>query len=135
MNVFTFSGRLARDAEVRHTPSGNAVCTFTVANDIGYGDRKTTNWIKCDLWGKRAEGGLPQHLVKGAQVVVTGEVTLDEFRKRDGTNAAALRVRVMDVDLICGRDSGAQNGNRAPQRQSAPQPEPPYDPMDDDIPF
>lgn len=138
MNVFTFTGRLGRDAEVRHTPSGHAVCAFTVANDIGFGERKTTNWIKCDLWGKRAEGGLPQHLVKGAQVVVTGEVSLDEFQKRDGTQAAALKVRVMDVDLVGGKNgapqqdahSEAKANGYAPQ-QAAPIPAD----FDDDIPF
>lgn len=132
MNVFTFNGRLGRDAEVRHTPNGHAVCSFAVANDVGFGERKVTNWIKCDLWGKRAEGGLPQFLVKGAQVVVSGEVTLDEFTKRDGTSAAALKVRVQEVDLVGAKQEGGQRP--APQQQQqAPAPADEFD--DSDIPF
>lgn len=138
MNCFVFSGRLARDAEIRHTPNGHAVCAFTVANDVGFGERKTTNWIKCDLWGKRAEGGLPQHLAKGAQVVVSGEVSLDEFEKRDGTKSAALKVRVIDVDLVGGK------GERQPQQDAhseakangyAPREAPRAADFDDEIPF
>ena len=129
MNVFTFSGRLGSDAEVRYTANGTAVCSFIVANDIGYGDNKKTQWIDCVLFGKRAEGGLPQHLVKGAQVVVSGEVTLKTYAKRDGSQGASLQVRVNDVDLIGGKGEPRQ------QRESAQQAAPAADEFLDDIPF
>lgn len=128
MNVFTFSGRLGRDAEVRYTPSGTAICSFAVANDTGYGDNKKTQWIDCALFGKRAEGGLPQHLTKGAQVVVSGEVTLNTYAKRDGSQGASLQVRVNDVDLIGGKGESRQ---REPAQQPVGGG---VDPMDD-IPF
>src|SRR5690606_29086345 len=128
MNVFTFSGRLGSDAEVRYTSSGTAVCSFVVANDIGYGDNKKTQWIDCALFGKRAEGGLPQHLTKGAQVVVSREVTLNTYTKRDGSQGAALQVRVNDVDLIGGKSESRQI---EPARQAAPV----ADEFPDDIPF
>lgn len=129
MNVFTFSGRLGRDAEVRYTASGTAVCSFAVANDTGYGDNKKTQWIDCALFGKRAEGGLPKHLTKGAQVVVSGEVTLNTYAKRDGSQGASLQVRVNDVDLIGGK--GEQRQQREPAQQAAPA----ADEFLDDIPF
>ena len=130
MNVFTFSGRLGSDAEVRYTASGTAVCSFVVANDTGYGDNKRTQWIDCALFGKRAEGGLPQHLTKGAQVVVSGEVTLKTYAKRDGSQGASLQVRVNDVDLIGGKGEQRQQ-QREPEQQPAGGG---VDPMDD-IPF
>ena len=130
MNVFTFSGRLGSDAEVRYTASGTAVCSFVVANDTGYGDNKKTQWIDCVLFGKRAEGGLPQHLTKGAHVVVSGEVTLNTYAKRDGSQGASLQVRVNDVDLI-GR-KGEQRQQREPAQQPASEPAADFD---DDIPF
>lgn len=137
MNVFTFTGRLGRDAEVRHTPNGHAVCGFVVANDVGFGDRKTTNWIKCDLWGKRAEGGLPQYLTKGVRVAVSGELTLDEFQKRDGSQGAALKVRVIDVDLMDSKGGGQHDGQQQPRQQAPQQPEPANEGagFDDSIPF
>ena len=42
MNVWTFSGRVGADAELRTTQSGEKVLSFRVANDIGFGDRRTT---------------------------------------------------------------------------------------------
>lgn len=131
MNVFTFSGRLGRDAEVRYTPSGTAICSFSVANDTGYGDNKRTQWIDCALFGKRAEGGLPQHLTKGAHVVVSGEVTLNTYAKRDGSQGASLQVRVNDVDLIGGKGEQRQQ-KREPAQQPAGEPAADFD---DDIPF
>ena len=45
MNVWTFSGRVGADAELRTTQSGEKVLSFRVANDIGFGDRKTTQEV------------------------------------------------------------------------------------------
>lgn len=129
MNVFTFSGRLGRDAEVRYTPGGTAICSFAVANDTGYGDNKKTQWIDCALFGKRAEGGLPKRLTKGVQVVVSGEVTLNTYAKRDGSQGASLQVRVNDVDLIGGK--GEPRQQREPAQQAAPA----ADEIPDDVPF
>jgi len=128
MNVYTFTGRLARDAEVRHTQSGTAVCSFTAAVDVGYGERKFTNWIRCQLWGKRAEGGLPQYLTKGAQVAVSGELLVREYQDREGNNRTSVEVKVREIDLIGGkRDAQASDG-------FAPSPDLPND-AGDDIPF
>lgn len=51
-NVFSFTGRLGRDAEVRSTPSGQTVLSVAVANDVGYGENKKTLWIRVSVWGK-----------------------------------------------------------------------------------
>ena len=53
-NVFSFHGTVGRDAEVRYAPSGVAVLNVTVANNIGFGDKQQTLWIRVVLFGKRA---------------------------------------------------------------------------------
>ncbi|MFA5920277.1 MAG: single-stranded DNA-binding protein [Methylococcaceae bacterium] len=63
-NVFSFAGTVGRDAEVRCAPSGLAVLSFTVANNIGFGDKQQTLWIQVTLFGKRAEGQLQNYLKK-----------------------------------------------------------------------
>lgn len=110
MNVFTFSGNLGGDAEVRYMPSGDAVANFSVAVKSGYGDKEKTNWVRCAIFGKRAEGGLIQYLKKGVQVVVSGEFSLDEYEGQNGTKTTAS-VRVNDVTLAGGQ-------NQQPQQQS-----------------
>lgn len=110
MNVFTFSGRLGRDATLRNTRGGDPVLSFPVANEVGFGERKTTQWIECSLWGKRGER-LHDYLTKGAQVVVSGELTLREFERTGGTPGASLSVRVTEVTLVGGRRDGEGRGD------------------------
>ncbi|PWC62413.1 single-stranded DNA-binding protein [Azospirillum sp. TSH7] len=109
MNVWTFTGRLGADGELRTTQSGEKVLGFRVANDVGFGERKTTQWVDCSIWGRRAESLAP-HLTKGKSVVVSGEVTLREYEKRDGTRGAGLSVRVAEIDFTGGaREEGGGN--------------------------
>lgn len=135
MNNCTFSGRLGRNAEQRYTPSGVAVLSFPLAVDLGWGDNKRTLWIRCNLWGKRAEGRLVDHLAKGAQVVVSGEIDLREYEKRDGTKGHSLELRVAGIDLVGGRQ--AKNTAGADQTAQEPRSGNPItgDDFDDDIPF
>ncbi|MDX1465568.1 MAG: single-stranded DNA-binding protein [Halomonas sp.] len=149
--VYAAVGRIGRDAEVRHTPNGNAVAGFPVAVDVGFGDRKETLWLDASLWGKRAEGGLTQHLMKGQQVFVQGEIGTREFQKRDGTPGFAVTLKVSEIDLVGGQPQGQPQQRQAPaqqpnyqqaqanyaQQQTAPQSAPPggFDDFDDEIPF
>lgn len=111
MNVWTFTGRLGADGELRTTQSGEKVLGFRVANDVGFGDRKTTQWVDCSIWGRRAESLAP-HMTKGKAVVISGEVTLREFEKRDGTRGAGLSVRVAEIDFTGGnREEGGGGGS------------------------
>lgn len=98
MNVWIFTGRVGRDAELRSTQSGEKVLGFTVANDIGFGDRKTTQWVDCSLWGKRAEA-LANYVKKGGKVTVSGELKLEEFQRRDGSQGSKLSVKVAEIEL------------------------------------
>lgn len=109
MNVWTFTGRLGADGELRTTQSGEKVLGFRVANDVGFGERKTTQWVDCSIWGRRAESLAP-HLTKGKQVVVSGEVTLREYEKRDGTRGAGLSVRVAELDFTGSAREGGEGG-------------------------
>lgn len=143
MNKYIFTGNLARDAEVRFTKGGTAVCSFTVAVKSGYGDNERTEWVKCALFGKRAEGKLPQYLVKGQQLVVEGEPSAEAWNdKQSGDAKGALSVFVKDLELVGGKSGGQQQ--RSESRQTAQQqgggaPAPAggsnFDDFDDAIPF
>lgn len=130
MNIFTFTGNLGKDCEVKTTQSGMSVCSFSVAVTSGYGDKKKTTWVACALFGKRAEGGLPQYLKKGASVGVSGEATLDEWQGNDGTIQKMLKVNVDKLDLL---GSQKQQSNQ-PQIQQQP-PAQVDQSFEDDIPF
>lgn len=157
MNVWTFTGRLGADGELRTTQSGEKVLGFRVANDVGFGERKTTQWVDCSIWGRRAESLAP-HLTKGKQVVISGEVTLREFDKRDGSRGAGLSVRVAEIDFTGGaREEGGGSyggggggyeprgesrgggygagGSTGGSRSGGSAPPPRHDDLDDEIPF
>lgn len=106
MNVWTFNGRLGADAELRTTQSGEKVLNLSVANDIGFGDRKETQWVKCSFWGRRAEALAP-HLTRGKQVMISGEVRIETYERRNGGGTAScLSVRINDIDLFGGGSAG-----------------------------
>lgn len=141
MNSITFDGRVAADAELRYTPGGDPILGFRVASDIGYGDKKTTNWFACTIWGKRGES-LQQYIAKGQQVTVYGQLTLREWTDKDGSKRLSPDVRVSEISLQGGKredDAGHQATHHAPpppRRQAAPQGTPGNaDELDDDLPF
>ena len=120
MNCFMFTGRLGRDAELRTTTSGKSVLGFAVANDIGFGDKKTTLWIDCAMWGDRGEK-IARFLTKGQEVAIQGEVSPKAFTKKDGTTNCTLSVNVRELTLVGGKsDAQPQQQSRQPSRQSGP---------------
>ena len=70
--VLIFRGRLGSDPQLRTTKTGEPVANFNLAIDQGYGERKTTNWVRVTCWGKQAEA-CAQHLSKGDLVAVSSE--------------------------------------------------------------
>ncbi|MCF7964229.1 single-stranded DNA-binding protein [Methylobacter sp. Wu8] len=143
-NVFSFTGTVGRDAEVRYLPSGQAVLNVTVANNIGFGDKQQTLWIRCAVWGKRAEGQLQNYLKKGQQVFVSGELSQSEYRAQDGSTKTSLELNANIIDLVGRRNESGQapQQNYQPsgaQGQPSAQQAPSHDnfdaPYDDDIPF
>jgi single-strand DNA-binding protein len=144
INVCTFSGRLGRDSEVKYIPSGTAVLEFSLAVDTGFGDKKSSFWLKCAMFGDRGQK-LSQYLLKGQQVIVSGEFSTREYQAGDGTTKISLELRVNAVELVGGKQDGGQRDVQvaAQQRQQPPtatgsgtKPKiNAFDDMDDEIPF
>jgi len=130
MNVITITGRIGQNAETRNIPSGQAVASFSVANNIGYGKNEQTLWFDVSIWGKRAEGGLIPYLVKGQEVAVSGE--LSKYEADNGKTY--LKINANTVDLVGGKPAG-NSGDMAGNSAAAPSaPADDYD-MNDSIPF
>lgn len=127
-NVFSFTGTVGRDAEVRSTPSGQTVLNVTVANNIGFGDRQQTLWIRVALWGKRAEGQLQNYLKKGQQVFVSGELSQREYQANDGTTKISLELNANVIDLVGKRKESSQPAQQSYQDTH-------NDFFDDSVPF
>lgn len=93
-------GRLGKDAEVKEV-NGKKVLEFSIAVDQGFGDKKTTLWLNCTKWGENTAVG--QYLVKGTQVHVSGEPSLNTYTNKYGKDVTTLRLRCMEITLIGGK--------------------------------
>lgn len=135
-NVFSCTGTVGRDAELKNTPSGQQVLTVAVANNVGFGEKQKTVWLRVTLWGSRGEK-LLQYLKKGQQVFVSGEITLNEYTANDGTLKTTVELNATVIDLL-GKKSDAPKPETVvtyapPPSVSSHAPAPTK--YDDDIPF
>lgn len=136
MNVWAFTGNLGRDAEQRFTSSGDSIVSFSVGVKSGFGEKASTTWARCSLFGKRGESVLP-YLNKGQLVGVSGEVSMREWSDKEGGARVSLEVRVGDLTLLGRRDDNQQSLPRQSAREAAPRQTPSVSTADmgDDIPW
>ena len=130
MAFLVVAGRLGRDGHLGKIPSGTSILKFSLADDVGYGAKKTTQWISCAIFGKRAEKLAP-FLKRGHIVEVCGSPVVNTYQSKSGEYKAELQLSVNDIKLL-GRDKPAEPDselltevNEAPGK----------DTFDDEIPF
>jgi single-strand DNA-binding protein len=108
--VAVIVGRLTRDAELKYTNSGQAVCHFSVAT--GSRRKKGDQWVEessfwdVDLWGKQGES-INQYLTKGKLVAVEGSMRQDKW-EQDGQTRSKTLISANTVQLL--GSSGGQSG-------------------------
>ena len=115
MNKIIVIGNLGRDPEMRYTPNGQAVTSFSVASNRKYttasGEtREETEWFNVSAWGKLGET-CNQWLTKGSQVYVEGRLSSRTYEGRDGQTRVSPDINLTDVQFL-GRPQGM--GDDAP---------------------
>ena len=148
-NKITIVGYLGRDPEIRYIPSGEAVCTFSLATSEKKKDgTDETTWFRITTWRRQAEIA-NQYLSKGKQVYIEGRLKTQEYTDRDGVKRTTLEVTATDMHFLGTRDDdGGGGGGSAPRPtptsagRPAASPPPSHDddggnagPQDSDIPF
>ena len=89
MNIWVATGRTTDDIELRYTQDQLAVGSFTLAVDDGYGDKKTTSFFRCSIFGKRAET-LEKYVKKGMKILVSGRPKQDSWEDKEGHKRTAI---------------------------------------------
>src|SRR3982750_488656 len=144
-NKIIIVGNLGRDPELRYTPQGTPVCSFSLATNERRKDRTTgenndlTTWFRVTLWGPQGETA-SQYLQRGRPVYIEGRLRVEEYTDRDGNKRHSLEVNATDMQFI---SSGNGNGNAqraAAGAQSTASTQAPAEPdlpppSDDDVPF
>ena len=125
-------GNLGRDPEMRYTPDGTPVTSFSVAvSRRAKGGEEKTTWFRVTCWNKLAET-TNQYLKKGRQVMCVGEVDVSSYTTQSGEARASLELTARDVRFLGGPggDSSAPTGFAQPGSVGNS-----YANQEEDIPF
>lgn len=112
VNRVILVGRLGRDPEMRYTPGGIPVCSFSVACDSGYGDSKKTVWFRVSAWRRLAET-CNEYLAKGRLAYVEGVLSEPRaYQAKDGEWRASLDVAATAVRFLTPKaaEAAAEDG-------------------------
>src|SRR6056297_238897 len=127
INSVVLVGRLTRDAELKYTANGSAVCKFSIAlnrrKKTGDTWGEEANFFDIVLWGRQGEA-IHQYLGKGKQVAVQGELRQNRW-EQDGQPRSKVEIHALNVQLLSGGPSGGTSGGsrgpgRNPESQASP---------------
>jgi single-strand DNA-binding protein len=141
LNKVMLIGNLGKDPEVRYTPSGAAVCNFSIATTERWKNKESgqmeekTEWHNIVVWGKQAEN-CKEYLAKGRSAYIEGSMQTRSWDDKDGNKRYTTEVVAQRVQFLTPRGAQGQSmaQTAAKPAAAAPQSPPPFD-ADDDIPF
>lgn len=133
MNSVALIGRLTKDPDLTYTPSGTAVCKFTLA--IGRQGSEGTDFIRIVTWNKVAEN-CNRYLAKGSQVGIQGRIQTGSYKNKDGQTVYSTDVIANNVEFLSKslRKSQGRSDNKAKYEEIDDLPDE-YERIDEDIPF
>ena len=124
MNKITLIGNLTHDPEVRSTPSGVTVCTFTIAVNRRFanqGGERQTDFFRINAWRQLGDT-CARYLSKGRKVAVIGELQARTYEAKDGTTRMSLDVSADEVEFLTPKAADETgSGYSAPRPQANPQ--------------
>lgn len=105
------TGNLGQDAELKFTPNGDPLCTFSVASNSKVKGEQVTTWVRCTIWGKRGEA-ISKYLSKGTKVAVVGEFTTREYNDK-----TYFEVNIQQIDLMGGKGGAGRKDKEEEQEE------------------
>ena len=139
VNKAILLGRLGKDPELRYTPSGKAVASFSLATSerwTGQDGQKneSTTWHNVVAWGKQAEV-IKEYLRKGREVYIEGRIDNRTYEKKDGSGKGYISEIIVQNFQFIGNRGDSPNGPETtpPAEGEAPSGSPTSE--DDDLPF
>ena len=139
INRVVLVGNLTKDPELRHTPSGTAVCQLRIAVNSRRRDEAgqwvdKPNYFSVSVFGNQAES-CAQYLSKGRPVAIDGRLEWREWQQQDGTKREAVEVVADSVQFLGSRGDGEGGGNQFVPAGAAQESADFPAAADDDIPF
>ena len=134
LNQVTLMGNLTRDPELRQTPNGQSVCSFSLALNRSYKDasgewKEATDYVDVVAWSNLGER-VAQYVTKGRRVLVQGKLQSRSW-EQDGAKRSKVEVLANDVTFL---DARGADGGDAPSDKSEPsKPAPKKSTKDDSV--
>ncbi len=122
LNQVTLMGNLTRDPELRQTPNGQSVCSFSLALNRSFKDstsgdwKEATDYVDVVAWANLGER-VAQYVTKGRRVLVQGRLQSRSW-EQDGAKRNKVEVLANDVTFLDAR--GTESGDNEPSSDSAP---------------
>lgn len=115
-NKVVLMGNLTRDPELRTTPNGQTVCSFSLAvnrtwKNANGEQQEAVDYIDCNVWGKPAEI-IDQYMNKGSGILVSGRLQQRSW-EQDGQKRSKVEVVVEDFNFVGGSNDGGGNTQRS----------------------
>ncbi|MDU0457738.1 MAG: single-stranded DNA-binding protein [Geobacteraceae bacterium] len=139
LNKVMLIGNLGKDPELRHTPAGTAVATFSIATSERFKSKQTneweekTEWHNVVLWSKLAETA-GQYLSKGKTVYIEGRLQTRKWQDRDGNTRYTTEIVGDTMKMLSPKGDGGRGAESSFEPSGGGNyEEPPF--QDDDIPF
>jgi single-strand DNA-binding protein len=134
LNQVFLMGNLTRDPDLRQIPSGQSVCSFSLALNRSYKDQsgewqEATDYIDITAWGPLGER-VAQYLTKGRRCLVQGRLQSRSW-EQDGQKRSKVEVLANDVTFLDSR--GGENGSGAPESSTDEAPKPTKKASKDDV--
>lgn len=135
LNKVILGGRMTADPELKTTPNGNSVCSFSIAVNrrAAKDGQQQADFINCVAWKGTAEF-IDKYFHKGSSICVTGSIQTRSWKDQNGQNRYATEVLVDEAMFV---DSKNEAGATAPQYQATEAQIPKFESIDDDsdLPF
>jgi len=115
INRVVLTGNLTRDPELRHLPSGTAVCSLRLAVNTRRKDGQSGEWVDkanyfdITVWGQQGEN-VAQYCAKGRPIAVDGRLEWREYTDKDGNKRQAVDIIADSVQFLGGRDDAGNGG-------------------------
>ena len=135
LNKVTLIGNLGNDPEVRATPGGNRVATFSLAtsrswNDASGSKQEKTEWHRCVVWNSKSSqlaDIVERYVKKGDKIYVEGRIEYRQWQDKEGQTRYSTEINVRELIMLGSPrgagalDGGGETGPSRPSRAAAPQ--------------
>ena len=112
INRIIIIGRTTRDLEIRYTPAGTAVASFSIANGKSYtvnGEKKEqVSYFDVTVWGKMAEV-MTEYVKKGQQLAIEGRLVQNRWQDQDGKNRSKVEIVLSTFQFLGGKKESGES--------------------------